>query len=740
MSTTNGWDAVCAMSLSQVNALLFQQYLRNGPTSPAMPLRLILNVETQYWILDVVLGPPELSFNADGQNATLAMELVRGSLIAFDPSQGVVQNAIRIRPKESRLTGPLSLAKVDVKDTLGSLVADLGATAYRPQVKGVGPDTVLNTTLGDAVQNYFTNNETRFPIGSVAPAQVPASLQPTDFKFAVQQKTGSSDACVLLLIQTNGPAGTVQPLDADDYPIPENDTAALRVSARALFNGVLVDYLNGAFSSFYTLFSGQQSGDTWSTVTSGGSFNFGSIGDPTNTLSFWSSDVNGNLTAVHIPLRGFAVSASQGSLSANWSCAPTHYWSYYAADPPSTSLRVVSTSVTLQVSYSNLGRPSVDPVSDQVTFAGSGTPSLRFLTSDDFVLNLFVKWGVQEPFVNIMQNGLQSALDSFQLPSVNTFALANLLFPADHALSLSGAALPEDLYLTGTMVTPIAVTTGQPPSSTANIAPGATAQFAAAVPAGDSVALWEINPKLGTISVSQTDKNTAWYTAPATIDEATVVVVTAVSQSDASQTGSAMVLVFESAAAQGVDVAPGSSVVTPGQKVILSCADSNGNPLAVTWTLSPKDFGQIAPPLLPILGQYIYTAPAKIDSATQVTATATNQANTAQIGSAVIQVTPTVTVTVAPSSPTVAPGATVQLTATVSAGDPDDLAWVVIHPPGVPSSMGKVVADPDDASKATYTAPNTAPNSPTNLQINVLAYLVDDEAAGICVVGITISS
>jgi hypothetical protein len=58
MSTTNGWDAVCAMSLSQVNALLFQQYLRNGPTSPAMPLRLILNVESQYWILDVVRYRP----------------------------------------------------------------------------------------------------------------------------------------------------------------------------------------------------------------------------------------------------------------------------------------------------------------------------------------------------------------------------------------------------------------------------------------------------------------------------------------------------------------------------------------------------------------------------------------------------------------------------------------------------------------------------------------------------------
>jgi hypothetical protein len=64
------------------------------------------------------------------------MELVRGSLIAFSAENNAVQNAIRIRPKESKLTGPLALAKMDVKDTLGSLVADLGTAAYTPKSAG----------------------------------------------------------------------------------------------------------------------------------------------------------------------------------------------------------------------------------------------------------------------------------------------------------------------------------------------------------------------------------------------------------------------------------------------------------------------------------------------------------------------------------------------------------------------------------------------------------------------------
>ena len=85
--------------------------------------------------------------------------------------------------------------------------------------------------------------------------------------------------------------------------------------------------------------------------------------------------------------------------------------------------------------------------------------------------------------------------------------------------------------------------------------------------------------------------------------------ITAVSASNPDSVGSAMVLVYQSPAATGVAVAPGSSLVTPGQQVQLSTTDATRNPVSVDWTLSPNigqidsGFGQ---------GLYTYTAPAAI--------------------------------------------------------------------------------------------------------------------------------
>jgi hypothetical protein len=59
-SATNGWDAVLALNHTQVNALFFQQYLREGPTNPlpGRKLRVMLSVGegATFWILDVVLS------------------------------------------------------------------------------------------------------------------------------------------------------------------------------------------------------------------------------------------------------------------------------------------------------------------------------------------------------------------------------------------------------------------------------------------------------------------------------------------------------------------------------------------------------------------------------------------------------------------------------------------------------------------------------------------------------------
>ena len=196
--------------------------------------------------------------------------------------------------------------------------------------------------------------------------------------------------------------------------------------------------------------------------------------------------------------------------------------------------------------------------------------------------------------------------------------------------------------------------------------------------------------------------------------------VTAVNKSDLSSVGSAMALVSQTPAVHGVAVAPRNSLVTPGQSVQLSTNDATGSPVSVNWTLSPN-IGQITAGWSE--GQYTYTAPATIAGATMVTALAVNSVNRGQTGAANVQVAPSTTVSVQPKQSDATRGATVALTATVTAGDIDDLRWVVY-----PLGAGTIAPDPADPAKATFTAP--ASNAKAG-QARVVAYLLDDQTAGL---------
>ena len=106
-SLANGWDAICAINARQVNAIFFQQYLQGGPTSPARPLRAILagDSPTNYWLLDVVAGPPQVSIDSDlgSGRARVTMFLLRGALIQFDSTSMAMTSAILVQPNESTL-------------------------------------------------------------------------------------------------------------------------------------------------------------------------------------------------------------------------------------------------------------------------------------------------------------------------------------------------------------------------------------------------------------------------------------------------------------------------------------------------------------------------------------------------------------------------------------------------------------------------------------------------------------
>jgi hypothetical protein len=124
--------------------------------------------------------------------------------------------------------------------------------------------------------------------------------------------------------------------------------------------------------------------------------NFGVIGNYNDEHGRpWSSDFLGKPQEVVIPLVGFTVSVSQGSLSANWSCQPSHYWSEldWEGLPPQRWTR--TDPATIHVGYSLSSKPTVDPVSDQVTFPGSGTVSVK-PDAPGWLAGLFGQYGIPD--------------------------------------------------------------------------------------------------------------------------------------------------------------------------------------------------------------------------------------------------------------------------------------------------------------------------------------------------------
>ncbi|MET1079669.1 MAG: hypothetical protein ABWY06_16795 [Pseudomonas sp.] len=720
-SPTNGWDAVLALDQARVNALFFQQYLNAGPTNPraGQPLRVMLSLGegSTYCILDVELGPPEWTFAPGSSDATLTMELIKGSVIAFDPSTPAVHNAIYIRPKESRLVGALVLAKVTGEvNTLGAVVADLGASAYSPTIVGVDPGSLLNTEIGNAVSAFFAHNGMNFHIGSVAVGSVPA-LMPTDFHFAVQHQAGSDQACVLLLIKTSGAEGGGAPLPS--YPIPTGQTSALLFSERTLFKDVLPQQLIKVFAPFNATFEGRQdTAGSWFTVATGGTVSMGRVGDPGNHMEQAFSDGN-----VQFPMNGFTISHKDGTQYVDWKPTYTGPWRASKNDCHFDThgngschwIVLDPIDIALRAEYVQHGAPVLDTGDSAVSFPAGNSPTVT-LEADNPGWWALYSTRIDGTIVAAINAALTGMLKNFSIPDIHLFALTSLLFPNKHVVHLEQVALPNGLFLSGKLDQPLSLT----PAST-TLAPGQSVQLeVTGHPAADY--LWQIKPSIGTIEAGR-------YTAPAALATAEVVVVTAISRKDAGLSASAMLLVYQNPAASGISVAPARCLVTPGQQVQLSTSDATQKPLPVQWTLSPN-LGQIRPGFGP--GLYHYTAPASLAQATDVTASAVDPSNPKLTGTALIRVVPSTAVVLAPAQASLKCGATLALKAEDAGESVGELRWLVY-----PVGAGTVVTQVDDDSQAIYTAPA---GLALGAQAYVVAYRVNEHGAGLGTTIISLSA
>src|SRR5215470_16027328 len=128
-SSTNGWDAVCAYNASRANQIFFQQYLNNGPTHPDLPLRAVVDIQNNlFYLIDVKLGPPEISFPTDlnMEQCQVLMFLISGGFVEFDAENQIIKSVVTVQPNQSWLTGAVNLAKVSGEvNTVGKVAVDL---------------------------------------------------------------------------------------------------------------------------------------------------------------------------------------------------------------------------------------------------------------------------------------------------------------------------------------------------------------------------------------------------------------------------------------------------------------------------------------------------------------------------------------------------------------------------------------------------------------------------------------
>ncbi len=195
------------------------------------------------------------------------------------------------------------------------------------------------------------------------------------------------------------------------------------------------------------------------------------------------------------------------------------------------------------------------------------------------------------------------------------------------------------------------ITVSVSPAST-SLNANQTQQFTATVAnSGNSAVTWSVTPSVGTISSS----GLVYGPGNDHVTSQQTVTVKATSQEDSSKNGTATITLYPPVS---VAVSPATATLYQGQTQQLTAVVANNPNTAVVWSLSPA--------VGTITASGLYTAPASVITAQTVTATATSVADPTKSASAVLTLSPPVTVSVSPTTATLYASHAQQFTATVT--------------------------------------------------------------------------
>lgn len=716
-SQTLGWDVVVAYNADAVNDLFAQQYVLNLRTQQNLPpiSGAVTVGEVNVQFNDIVVGPPLISFPPAGSSndVLVTMNFVSGSTlqIATAGNAQFCTGYQTIAPGDG-LQMQMTLPLNDVTGSVSkqhSVVVDLSDGAdVSVQLTGTSGASILGTYFQNFV-NAQEGDALSYQLGTIITG---TSENLTPYSFDIRTQPGpsgaASEGAVLLFVATTfNKSGGSLPSSSYPYLIPDDYRSALVIANKTVLeNIVLPGYKKELKGDPKIEVVADSAGNGLFTLEfTGGSVDIGTVSG-TSGLNYFYSGNSSSESPVKVPFDGISVAPDSTDylLSINWKHSFQQNWGYGTLSGKGGSAD--SADATINISGSFKSTPTIDEATDEISFSGSGSPSVSFASSS-VIEKIFGSGSLRDQALDTISDSLKDAAKAIMnvpLPDVNAFAVSHLLFPQENALTFRYAAFPGDLAIFGDVL----------PSETAFVvtplqmvvAAGASAQFS--VSSSESVTWTISNPMLGSIDAN------GLFTAPSYVAQSYVIAVTATTSKG-------------DLASSAVTVVPAALQLTPSfwfiastqSKTLTIYASVAASSTSVTWNLSGP--GMIAPSADTLSA--VYTPPASFPSPiglAQITASTSDPIATAVTTIALVG--GDIGFTVSPQYIALHPGQTQQFTA------PSNIAnatWSVCAP-----ASGNV------STAGLYQAPFTLLHPTTDVIVGV----VDDLIIGFGVVALTPAS
>jgi hypothetical protein len=294
--------------------------------------------------------------------------------------------------------------------------------------------------------------------------------------------------------------------------------------------------------------------------------------------------------------------------------------------------------------------------------------------------NTAVTWSLSPVVGSITAAGLYTAPASIASSQTVTVKATSVADPTKSATA------------TVTLNPPVSVTV-TPASAT--LTQSQTQSFSATVTnTGNTAVTWSLSPVVGSITAA------GLYTAPASIASSQTVTVTATSVADPTKSVTASVTLTPPVT---VSLTPSSVSLLPSKSQTFTATVSGTSNTAVTWSINPASTSLVSGATTAV-----YVAPSTAPTTQSGTLIATSMADPSKTATALITLLQAITVSISPSTVSLAPSGTQQFTATVLATSNTAVTWSINPSVGTISSTGLYTAPSSILTSQTVTVNATS--------------------------------